>query len=135
MRHTLALILLSLAACSPVPSVPPPADNTELAAIAAEDQAVRMGKDDTASDDARRRRVMELLATGAVATPQDKFNAGLVLQHTGLMNRGTPTLSVVVVPDSGTEELTGIEGEFTIIVEGKQHSYEFAYRLPAGSTQ
>lgn len=84
MRHTLALILLSLAACSPVPSVPPPADNTELAAIAAEDQAVRMGKDDTASDDARRRRVMELLATGAVATPQDKFNAGLVLQHTGL---------------------------------------------------
>ena len=62
-------------------------------------------------------------------------SGSFVLQHTGLMNRGTPTLSVVVVPDSGTEELTGIEGEFTIIVEGKQHSYEFAYRLPAGSTQ
>lgn len=53
-----------------------------------------------------------------------------VLQHHGLMHRGTPTLSVTVVPDSGTGELTGIEGQFTIIIDGKQHSYEFAYQLP-----
>jgi hypothetical protein len=54
-----------------------------------------------------------------------------VLQHNGLMNRGTPSLSVVVVPDSGTEELAGLEGEFRIIIEGGKHSYEFNYRLPA----
>jgi hypothetical protein len=54
-----------------------------------------------------------------------------VLQHNGFMNRGTPSLSVVVVPDSGTEELVGLEGEFKIIVEGGRHSYEFNYRLPA----
>lgn len=58
-----------------------------------------------------------------------------VLQHNGLMNRGTPSLSVVVVPDSGTEELIGLEGEFKIIVEGGKHSYEFNYRLPAGAKQ
>ncbi|HEY0555574.1 MAG TPA: DUF3224 domain-containing protein, partial [Thermoanaerobaculia bacterium] len=28
-----------------------------------------------------------------------------VLQHTGIMNRGTPSLTITVVPDSGTGEL------------------------------
>ncbi len=53
-----------------------------------------------------------------------------VLQHTGSMHRGAASLSVTVVPDSGTGELAGLEGEFNInIVDGK-HFYEFAYRLP-----
>jgi hypothetical protein len=53
-----------------------------------------------------------------------------VLQHTGTMNRGKPTLSVTVVPDSGTGELAGIAGEFSIIIAGGKHSYEFRYTLP-----
>lgn len=53
-----------------------------------------------------------------------------VLQHAGLMNKGEPSLSVVVVPDSGTDELTGISGEFKIIIEGGKHLYEFSYSLP-----
>lgn len=56
-----------------------------------------------------------------------------VLQHRGLMDRGSPSLSVVVVPDSGTDELIGLEGEFRIIIEGGKHSYEFNYRLPQDS--
>jgi hypothetical protein len=53
-----------------------------------------------------------------------------VLQHTGTMNRGAPSLEITVVPDSGTEELVGLAGDFKIdIAEGK-HSYEFTYRLP-----
>lgn len=56
-----------------------------------------------------------------------------VLQHNGIMNRGVPSLSVVVVPDSGTDELAGLEGEFKIIIEGGKHSYEFSYRLPPAS--
>ncbi len=56
-----------------------------------------------------------------------------VLQHSGLMGRGTTSLSVVVVPDSGTDELVGLEGEFRIIIEGGKHRYEFDYRLPQGS--
>jgi hypothetical protein len=52
-----------------------------------------------------------------------------ILQHNGTMTRGTPELSVTVVPDSGTDELTGLSGRLTIdIVEGK-HSYGFDYTL------
>lgn len=65
-------------------SFPAWADNAELARLAAEDQAVRTGRADTSSDDARRERVLEILAAGGIATARDKFNAGIVLQHTGL---------------------------------------------------
>lgn len=52
-----------------------------------------------------------------------------VLQHTGTMNRGAATASITVVPDSGTDALTGLSGDFRIIVEGGQHRYEFAYSI------
>ena len=45
-----------------------------------------------------------------------------VLQHTGTMNRGSPVLSVTVVPDSGSGGLTGLIGDFTIIVADGKHS-------------
>lgn len=61
------------------------ADNDLLSELAKEDQAVRAGKADASSDDERRRKVLELLAAGQVLTPRDKFNAGLILQHTGLV--------------------------------------------------
>lgn len=53
-----------------------------------------------------------------------------VLQHSGTLNRGTPGLSVTVVPDSGTAELTGLIGELKIIIAEGQHRYEFSYTLP-----
>jgi hypothetical protein len=65
-------------------SFPAWANNAELAQLAAEDQAVRTGGADTRSDDARREKVLEILAAGGATTAQDKFNAGIVLQHTGL---------------------------------------------------
>jgi hypothetical protein len=53
------------------------------------------------------------------------------LQHSGTMTRGTPSLAITVVPDSGTGELVGLTGTLEIhIVEGK-HSYDFSYDLPA----
>ena len=45
------------------------------------------------------------------------------LQHTGIMTRGTPSLNITVVPDSGTGELVGLTGKMDIIIEGKEHSY------------
>src|SRR5436309_2933477 len=55
----------------------------------------------------------------------------LILQHTGTMNRGVPQLTITVVPDSGTGELTGLAGTFTIkIADDGKHSYEFEYTLP-----
>jgi Protein of unknown function (DUF3224) len=56
-----------------------------------------------------------------------------VLQHNGTMNRGTPTLTVTVVPDSGTGELEGLSGALTIIVADGKHSYDFEYSLPESS--
>jgi hypothetical protein len=38
-------------------------------------------------------------------------------------------MNVTVVPDSGTEELTGIAGTMTITIEGGKHSYSFEYTL------
>ncbi|MBY0507816.1 MAG: DUF3224 domain-containing protein [Bryobacteraceae bacterium] len=52
-----------------------------------------------------------------------------VLQHTGTMNRGTPSLSITVVPDSGTGGLTGLTGKMAIEIEGGKHSYSFDYSL------
>jgi hypothetical protein len=51
------------------------------------------------------------------------------LQHTGTMTRGVPELSVTVVPDSGTGELTGLAGKLAINIVDKQHFYEFEYTL------
>lgn len=66
-------------------SSPAWADNTELAQLAAEDQAVRTGVTDNRSDDARREEALEILAAGGATSAQDKFNAALLLQHTGLI--------------------------------------------------
>jgi len=53
-----------------------------------------------------------------------------VLQHSGIMNRGVPTLFITVVPDSGTDQLTGIAGKMNIIIADGKHSYDFEYTLP-----
>jgi hypothetical protein len=65
--------------------------------------------------------------TGALAGRSGSF----VLQHSGTMNRGAATLSVSVVPDSGTGELQGIAGSMTIDMSGGGHRYELTYTLPA----
>jgi hypothetical protein len=53
-----------------------------------------------------------------------------VLQHSGIMTRGTPQLTLVVVPDSGTDALVGLSGSMSIEVVDGVHSYEFEYNLP-----
>jgi hypothetical protein len=64
--------------------------------------------------------------TGTIQGKRGSF----VLQHSGTMNRSAPTLTVSVVPDSGTEGLVGISGTFKILIEPGKHSYEFSYSLP-----
>jgi hypothetical protein len=56
-------------------------------------------------------------------------SGSFVLQHNATMTRGKPELNIIVVPDSGTGQLTGLSGSMKInIVEGK-HFYEFDYTL------
>jgi hypothetical protein len=58
-----------------------------------------------------------------------------VLQHGGTMDRGTPQLTIAVVPDSGTGDLTGVRGTMTIQIAGGVHSYIFDYRIAAAPDQ
>lgn len=53
------------------------------------------------------------------------------LHHRGVMTRGQPALSVLVVPDSGTGELAGLTGTLHITIEGGKHFYDLEYELPA----
>jgi len=55
---------------------------------------------------------------------------GCTLQHNGLMTRGTPQLSVVVVPDSGSEGLLGLSGTLEITISEGRHDYRLVYSLP-----
>ena len=52
------------------------------------------------------------------------------LQHNGLMTRGRPELSVVVVPDSGSEGLLGLSGTLEITISEGRHDYPLVYSLP-----
>ncbi|MEV4637301.1 DUF3224 domain-containing protein [Actinoplanes sp. NPDC049548] len=56
-------------------------------------------------------------------------SGSFVLQHYGLMDRGAGTLIVQVVPDSGTDELTGLVGTFQIDNSSEEHRYIFDYDL------
>ncbi|HEY9064342.1 MAG TPA: DUF3224 domain-containing protein [Burkholderiaceae bacterium] len=57
------------------------------------------------------------------------LRGSFVLQHSGTLNRGQAQLSISVVPDSGTDALTGLAGTLTIRIEGGQHYYDFDYTL------
>lgn len=63
------------------------------------------------------------LVTGTLNGKQGSF----ILQHKGTMRKGDYVMQVTVVPDSGTEELAGIDGSMTILIEGNKHSYKFEY--------
>ena len=63
--------------------------------------------------------------TGTLQGKTGKF----ALQHFGKMTRGTPDLNVTVVPDSGTDDLTGLSGRMQIIIADGKHSYEFDYTI------
>ena len=52
-----------------------------------------------------------------------------LLHHTGIMHKGAPQLTITVVPDSGTEQLTGLSGTMTIQIADGKHSYTFDYKL------
>ena len=70
------------------------------------------------------------VAVERVTGTLDGRQGSFALYHRGVMDRGRPSLSVAVVPDSGTGELAGIAGDFRILFEGGRHAYEFEYTLP-----
>ena len=53
-----------------------------------------------------------------------------VLQHSGTMHGGGQTLSITVVPGSGTGELAGLSGALTLNIVDGRHDYVLEYTLP-----
>ena len=66
------------------------------------------------------------VVTGALSGKKGTF----ALQHFATMDATGPKMQVIVVPGSGTGELKGIAGTFTIRVENGQHFYGLDYTLP-----
>ncbi len=54
-------------------------------------------------------------------------NGTFVLQHSGIMDRGNGSLTITVVPDSGTGDLAGLRGTMSIEIADGKHSYVFEY--------
>ena len=91
-----AIILLALLLC--IPSFAQAVNNAELEQMAQEDQNDRINDADSlvARDENRRWLLFRIIAEGGVNTPKDKFNAALILQHTGLEYKGEKLVSTSV---------------------------------------
>ncbi len=57
-------------------------------------------------------------------------NGTFLLQHSGTMDRGEAKLTLTVLPDSGTDQLTGLTGAMGIVIADGKHFYAFDYALP-----
>jgi hypothetical protein len=57
-------------------------------------------------------------------------HGSFALQHFATMDSNGLKMNVAVVPGSGTGELKGIAGTFTITIAGGVHSYDLEYTLP-----
>jgi hypothetical protein len=64
--------------------------------------------------------------TGILSGKRGSFS----LQHSGIMDNGVPSLNIIVVPGSGTDQLDGISGKFTLEIQGGKHFYDLEYTLP-----
>jgi hypothetical protein len=53
-----------------------------------------------------------------------------LLQHNASMTKTSQQMRITVVPDSGTGQLIGLTGTFTINIVDKKHLYDFEYSLP-----
>ena len=65
---------------------------------------------------------------GSVNGKRGKF----ALQHTGVMSGGGSSLTISVVPDSGTDELASLSGTMTIDNVDGTHHYVFTYEIDGG---
>ena len=52
------------------------------------------------------------------------------MMHFGVMDRGTPSLKLEVVPDSADGGLAGLRGSMRIDITDGAHFYRFDYELP-----
>jgi hypothetical protein len=63
--------------------------------------------------------------TGNLQGKQGSF----ALMHMGTMTRGEKGLKIHVIPDSGTDQLQGLQGSMDIQILDGQHFYNFEFRF------
>ncbi len=56
-------------------------------------------------------------------------SGSFVLQHYGMMRAGDSRLILEIVPDSGSDQLTGISGSMNIVIENGKHYFTMEYTL------
>jgi hypothetical protein len=59
----------------------------------------------------------------------DGMSGSFALQHAGTMHAGASHLSISIVPGSGTEGLSGIQGKFKLDMIDNTHYYELEYTM------
>jgi hypothetical protein len=119
---------------------PQPAYNTDQAALLG-----RMSLDKQFHGDLEGTSKGEMLTAGSAVNGSAAYVAiervtgnlhgrsgTFALQHTGIMNRGVPSLVITVAPDSGTGDLEGLSGAMSIVIEAGKHSYVLDYELSGG---
>jgi hypothetical protein len=102
----------------------------------------RMSLDKQFSGDLKGRSAGQMVAAGTAVEGSAAYVAmervtgtlngrsgSFILMHNGTMSHGALELRIIVVPDSGTGELTGLAGTMKIIIEGGKHSWEFEYSI------
>jgi len=57
-------------------------------------------------------------------------SGSFLMAHRGIRNAEGQELSIVIVPGSGTGQLTGLTGTLGIEIVGKEHFYNVEYELP-----
>lgn len=70
------------------------------------------------------------IALERVVGTLDGKEGAFLLAHRGDMSPEGYTLSITVVPNSGTGALAGISGDFALTLEGGEHRYDLSYSLP-----
>ena len=56
-------------------------------------------------------------------------SGSFALQHCGTMHAGASHLTIAIVPGSGTDDLSGIEGKLKLDIVDRKHFYELEYTL------
>lgn len=71
------------------------------------------------------------VAIDRVTGTLDGRSGTFILAHRGTMTSAGQQLSIIVVPGSGTGQLTGLSGELAIDIVEKKHYYTLDYSLPS----
>jgi Protein of unknown function (DUF3224) len=151
MRALLAAFGLMLATSAPAESIREPfmlhaagEFEVSLKPVSASDEALmRMSIDKQFHGDLEATSVGQMMAGGNEANGARVYVAletvtgtlkgrkgSFILAHRGTMSANGQALSVIIVPDSGTDQLTGIAGNLDIDIRDGKHFYTMDYTLP-----